>query len=41
MKLDRAWVVYPGASSYPGHEKVTVCPPTDLVAEFATGKWAR
>jgi len=40
LKLDRAWIVYPGTSHYPVHENVTVCPLTDLVAEFAKGKWA-
>jgi predicted AAA+ superfamily ATPase len=38
LKLERAWIVYPGKESYPVHEKVRVCPLADLMGEFARRK---
>jgi len=35
LKLERAWVVYPGRESYPVHEKVRVCPLPELLKELA------
>ena len=34
LKLDRAWIVYPGKETYPVHEKVSVCPLSVLVGEL-------
>jgi len=34
LKLDRAWIVYPGRESYPVHEKVMVCPLPALLEEL-------
>jgi hypothetical protein len=33
LKLERAWIVYPGKDTYPVHDKVTVCPLGVLLAE--------
>jgi predicted AAA+ superfamily ATPase len=41
LKLERAWIVYPGTESYPVHEKVRVCSLADLLNELATGRLAR
>ena len=38
LKLERAWIVYPGAENYPVHEKVRVCPLEDLSRQLATGR---
>jgi hypothetical protein len=35
LKLDRAWIVYPGKERYPVHEKVLVCPLPELLEEIA------
>lgn len=35
LKLERAWIVYPGAESYPVHEKVRVCPLPELLERLA------
>jgi hypothetical protein len=35
LKLECAWVVYPGSESYPVHEKVRVCPLQKLLEELA------
>jgi predicted AAA+ superfamily ATPase len=35
LKLQRAWVVYPGKESYPVHEKVQVCPLPELLDQLA------
>ncbi len=35
LKLDRAWIVYPGKERYPVHEKVQVCPLPELLEEIA------
>jgi uncharacterized protein len=35
LKLERAWVVYPGKESYPVHQKVQVCPLPELLEELA------
>ena len=40
LKLEGAWIVYPGQESYPVHEKVRVCPLAGLAEEFVTGKLA-
>ena len=34
LKLERAWIVYPGTESYPVHERVTVCPLPALLEEL-------
>ena len=41
LKLERAWIVYPGKESYPVAEKVRVCPLADLWKELSTGRLAR
>jgi predicted AAA+ superfamily ATPase len=38
LKLERAWIVYPGRESYPVHEQVRVCPLKDVLAELASGE---
>lgn len=35
LKLERAWIVYPGTESYPVHEKVRVCSLAAVVKELA------
>lgn len=35
LKLERAWIVYPGTETYPVHEKVTACPLAAVVEELA------
>jgi predicted AAA+ superfamily ATPase len=35
LKLERAWIVYPGAESYPVHEQVRVCSLADCLKELA------
>lgn len=35
LKLDRAWIVYPGREAYPVHEKVEVVPLTAVSARLA------
>jgi len=39
LKLERAWIVYPGTENYPVHEKVRVCPLRDVLEELASGEW--
>jgi predicted AAA+ superfamily ATPase len=34
LKLERAWIVYPGRESYAVHERVHVCPLVEVVAEL-------
>lgn len=34
LKLERAWIVYPGQENYPVHEKVRVCSLADLLLEL-------
>ncbi len=34
LKLERAWIVYPGKEAYPVHEKVRVCPLADALKEL-------
>lgn len=34
LGLERAWIVHPGAQSYPVHDKVTVCPLPALLDEL-------
>jgi uncharacterized protein len=36
LKLDRAWVVYPGKQNYPVHQNVRVCPLPEFLEELAT-----
>jgi len=36
LKLERAWVVYPGREAYRLHEKVRACPLPELLEEPAT-----
>jgi uncharacterized protein len=36
LKLERAWIVYPGRDIYPVHEKVLVCPLPALLEELTT-----
>jgi hypothetical protein len=38
LKLERAWIVYPGRESYPVHEKVRVCPLKDVLEQLASGE---
>jgi len=40
LKLERAWIVYPGQESYPVHEKVSVCSLSALARQLATGRLA-
>ncbi len=35
LKLDRAWIVYPGKDSYPVHERVQVCSLAEVTAELS------
>ena len=35
LKLDRAWVVYPGKQNYAVHERVRACPLPELLEELA------
>lgn len=35
LKLDRAWIVYPGKDSYPVHERVQVCSLGEATAELS------
>lgn len=37
LKLERAWIVYPGREVYPVHERVRVSPLGDLLTELAAG----
>ncbi|MBK9138902.1 MAG: ATP-binding protein [Verrucomicrobia bacterium] len=39
LKLERAWIVYPGRESYPVHEQVRVCPLKEVLNELANGEW--
>lgn len=34
LRLERAWIVYPGQETYPVHEQVRVCPLAAVVAEL-------
>lgn len=36
LQLERAWIVYPGKTAYPVHERVRVCPLSELGAELQT-----
>ena len=36
LKLEAAWIVYPGHEAYPVHEKVRVCPLAQLLDELVT-----
>jgi predicted AAA+ superfamily ATPase len=36
LKLERAWIVYPGPENYPVHEQVRVCSLTGFLQELAT-----
>jgi hypothetical protein len=36
LKLEAAWIVYPGHETYPVHEKVRVCPLAQLLDELVT-----
>lgn len=38
LKLERAWIVYPGRESYPVHERVRVCPLKEVLNELANGE---
>jgi len=35
LKLERAWIVYPGNDSYPVHQRVRVCPLSEAIIELA------
>jgi predicted AAA+ superfamily ATPase len=37
LRLERAWIVYPGRDSYPVHERVRVCPLAQTLSELAGG----
>jgi uncharacterized protein len=41
LKLERAWIVYPGAETYPVHDKVRVCSLAALLHELAGGRLAQ
>jgi len=34
LKLERAWIVYPGPENYPVHEQVRVCSLADCLKEL-------
>ncbi len=38
LKLERAWIVYPGPENYPVHEQVRVCSLADCLKELTTLK---
>ena len=38
LKLERAWIVYPGRETYPVHERVRVCPLAAVVQELGDGR---
>ena len=38
LKLERAWIVYPGQENYPVHAKVRVCSLKDVLKELANGE---
>lgn len=35
LKLERAWIIYPGSENYPVHERVAVCSLADCLKELA------